>query len=110
MSLAHVDVFAGLAYIEAGKRHKKATLLSPTRAHAVILEGSRFVYVYHHATPGSPLLPLFPFHLSLTPLFFCPRREHQVSAHHSGGRNRRGHSGLAVCGSTPSGLPYQKQA
>jgi hypothetical protein len=71
MSLAHVDVFAGLAYIEAGKRHKKATLLSPTRAHAVILEGSRFVYVYHHATPGAPLLPLFPFpHLS-HPLFFA---------------------------------------
>lgn len=53
MSLAHVDVFAGLAYIEAGKRHKKATLVSATRAHAVILEGSRFVYVYHHAAPGS---------------------------------------------------------
>jgi hypothetical protein len=48
-----VDVFAGLAYIEAGKRHKKATLVSATRAHAVILEGSRFVYVYHHAAPGS---------------------------------------------------------
>ena len=72
MSLAHVDVFAGLAYIEAGKRHKKATLLSATRAHAVILEGSRFVYVYHHATPGAPLLPLFPvLHLSHPP-FFLP--------------------------------------
>lgn len=67
MSLAHVDVFAGLAYIEAGKRHKKATLVSATRAHAVILEGSRFVYVYHHAAPGSPPSP--PFSPPFSPFF-----------------------------------------
>jgi hypothetical protein len=53
MTLTHVDVFAGLAYIEAGKRHKKATILSPDLAHAAILEGRRFIYVYRHALPGT---------------------------------------------------------
>jgi len=54
MSLRHVDVFGGLAYIEAGKRYKKATLVSPTRSHAIIIEGARFIYIYHHAPPGAP--------------------------------------------------------
>lgn len=55
MSLRHVDVFGGLAYIEAGKRYKKATLVSPTRSHAIIIEGARFIYIYHHAPPGTIL-------------------------------------------------------